>query len=41
MLDGEGLEQAEAMNAADAEDTNYDPVDYQNDFDDDDDAGEQ
>ena len=41
VLDGEGLEQAEAMNAADAEDTNYDPVDYQNDFDDDDDAGEQ
>lgn len=33
VLDGEGMEQVEVMNADNAEDTNYDPVDYQNDFD--------
>ena len=33
VLDGEGMEQIEQMNAVNEEDTNYDPVDYQNDFD--------
>jgi hypothetical protein len=33
VLDGEGMEQIEQMNAVNEEDTNYDLVDYQNDFD--------